>query len=455
MTKKVLALAVLLIGAGGSPVLAATDAAGNTAGAVLSFERARDLAQEYSKTYQQELAKERQAQSRWWQALLALGPTGTLQAGYILKNKPSTMTIDTSAFMPPGSPAATQELELSSNYTSGRVMLSQPLFTGGKLYSGLEMAGLQAESARDSVRLAGTQLYVDAVEAYYQVVLNQRSLQVMESSLASLEQHLAVVKARYREGLASNFEVLRSQVQVANLKPSVLRMRTALALSKNALAMLTGLPLGSPLEVDDRLEVAAESWATLPELLARAQERRLELKNLERSQRLAGIGVRLAATGNVPNVALTGTWNYYDTEDRGFPPAGENLKHSWDVSLGLSWTFWDNLSALPRALEAEAKVQEAELGRQALVDGIQQQVEAAYLTLTAAQETYQAQQQAVDLARDSYRLAEVQYANGQVTNLEVLDARVALNQAELTALETLYQYRLAGVKLHQAVGDTF
>lgn len=437
--------------------LAATDApsATLTANAVLTLERAHTLALESSKTYQQELAKERQAQAAWWTALLAFGPTGTLQAGYILENKPMTMSFDASALMPPGAPPSIQTMELSSNYTSGRVVLSQPLFTGGKLYSGLELAGLEREMASDSVRLAATQVYVDVVQAFYQVVLNQRSLAVMEASLASMENHLAVVQARYREGLASNFEVLRSKVQVANMKPTVLRLRTALALAKNSLAFLTGQPLTAPLEVDSRLDVAEEAWAPLADLQTQAFDRRLELKNLERARRMAGIGVRMAAASNLPMVALGGTWNYYDTEDRWFPPTAENFEHSWDLTLGVTWTFWDNLSAIPKALEAQAKVQEADLGRQALEDGVRQQVEASYLTLFAAQETYQAQQQALALAKESYRLAEIQYANGQVTNLEVLDAGVALNQAELTALETLYQYRLAGVKLHQAIGDTF
>jgi outer membrane protein len=438
---------------------AAAEGAGTTlaaAGAALTLERAHSLALEYSKTYQQELARDRQAQANWWTSVLAFGPTGVLQGGYVLENKPMTMTFDMSALAPPGSPPMPpQEVELSTNYTSGRIVLSQPLFAGTRLYSANELAGLEVEMAGDSVRLAATQVYVDVVDAYYSVVRNQRSLEVMEASLASLQDHLRVTQARYREGLASNFEVLRSKVQVANMKPTILRLRTQVALSKNVLATLTGLPLDKPLEVDSRLKVVEAQWAPLPELQTQAYEHRLELKNLERARRMAEVGVRLASTINLPLVAVAGTWNYYDTTDRNFPPEGENFQHSWDVSLGVSWAFWDNLSAIPKSQAAQARVQETELGRQALVDGIRQQVEAAYLTLFAAQEAYLAQQQAVALAKESYQLAEIQYANGQVTNLEVLDARVAQNQAELAELDALYLYLLAGVKLHQAIGDTF
>jgi outer membrane protein len=255
--------------------------------------------------------------------------------------------------------------------------------------------------------------------------------------------------------LVSNFEVLRTRVQVANLKPTILRLRTVLAISKSTLAQLLGSLGSEPVEVDGRIRTDLETWALLPDLQARAQAERLELKNLDRNLRMARIGEGLAAWSNLPNLALTGAWTYYDTQDQNFPPRVSYLKHSWEIAVGVSWPFWDNLAAIPKAQGAAAKGREIELARATLEDGIRLEVEAAYLTLHAALEAFQAQKQAVELARESFKMSETQYRAGQATNLDVLDARVALNQSELSLLQAGYEYLLANVKLHQAIGDRF
>ncbi len=443
-----LGLAAVTVWAGPEPAGPGTAPAAATTptAAALTLDEAWDLAQRHGPDYLQAVEQERQARAQWWQALLACGPTGTLQAGYVLENKPMTMSLDLGGPTP-------SEIQMATSYYSGQVSLTQPLFTGGKLWSALQLSGLKAESAADSLQLARTRLYADVVDRFNQVVLAERTLAVTTSSLDSLERHLAVVQARYREGAASNFDLLRSRVQVANLKPMVLRLRTALALARRSLALLIGLEGGSAPAVTGTLAAAAETWPALDELQASAQRQRRDLKNLDRAQRMAGIGHWLAASGNLPNLALTGGWTYFDYQDQGFPPTGAGLQHSWQVGLGLSWTFWDNLAAIPKAEEAASRVRAADLGRQALADGIRLEVEASYLTLTTAREALATQQQAVDLAQQSARLAETQYANGQVTNLEVLDAQIALNQAQLNLLQAQFDQILAGVRLHQAVGD--
>lgn len=414
----------------------------------LTLERAWNIAQRNAPAYRQAAEEERQARAQWWQAVLGVGPKGVLSASYILENRPMTMTMDL------GGPVPT-EIEMATNYYSGQISLSQPLFTGGKLWSSVEMASLKAESAADALRLERAKLYASVMDRFYQVVLAERSLAVTEASLASLERHLAVVQVRYREGAASNFDLLRARVQVANIRPMVLRLRTALALARRSLALQIGLEAGSEPVVTGSLVTPQEAWPSLDEAQAAAQRQRRDLKNLDRARQMAGIGHRLAVTGNLPTLALSGAWTYYDTRDQGFPPEGANLKHYWQVGLGLSWTFWDNLAAIPKAEEAAAGIRAAELGRQALADRIRMEVEAAYLTRAAAEEALAAQQQAVDLAQQSVRLAETQYANGQVTNLDVLDAQLALNQAELDHLQSQFDLLLAGVKLHLAVGDEF
>lgn len=428
------------------------DTVSETAEAAITLDQAQRLALETNKTFRSQLERERAARAKWWQAVLAFGPTGSFQGSHVLDNKPSMTTM---TFSMPPLPPTVATIEAATNYYSGQLLVAQPVFMGFKLLNNLHLAELQLDIAKDTSVVTRTQLHVDVTKAFNNVLVSERLVQVTEASLDSMRKHLDIVKARYREGSASNYDVLRSEVQVANIQPGLVKLRTALRLARSNLATLIGAEDGRRLRLSGSLKAEEEHWAGLDELKTTALQRRLELKNLDRTRRMAEIGHTLAVTSNLPNVAVNAAWTYYDPSDRDFPPQGGNLQHAWQVGIGVNWPFWDNLAAIPKANEAAAKVREAELGRQALEDGIRLEVESAYLAMQAAKETIDSQKKTADLARESYRLAENQYRNGMATNIDVMDAQIALNQAEINYLQAEYDYVLAGIKLHQAVGDTF
>lgn len=423
----------------------AADGTTLSARAPLDFAAALTAAQKTNAQYMSAVEAENAAQARWWQASLAMGPTGTLQFGYVLDNKPMVTTME---FM-----GRSQSFEMSTNYYSGQLALTQPIFAGFKLANNLRLANLQLDSARDSRKLAEDQLVLDVTAAYYGLVVAQEMLKVAEELLRQTQDHLAVVRARYKEGSASNYDLLRSEVQLANLKPQLLQARNGLVLARSRLAVTIGTPVDAQTVQAQAMPVAEDALAPQDELSAKALANRPELRNMERSRSMADIGYQMAMASNLPSLAVTGSWTYYDTADQTYPPQGQNLLHSWQVMLGLTWNFWDNFASIPKASEAAAKVRQAEYGRKALEDGIRLEVEANYLNLIAAREMLAAQQKTVEQADLGYRIASQQYAHGMMTNMDVMDAQLALNQAKTNYLQTQYDCVLARVKLKKAVGE--
>ncbi len=448
--------------AAGVSSLAAASATTLTAGSLtntltasvrpLTFQEALATAASGNRTYQITQKAETAASAAWWQAMLAFGPSANLQFQYVLENKPMVTVMDFgSAFSSMGS--TPMEMEMATNYYSGRLSVSQPLFTGFKLVNGLELASLnyaQAKSARDE---AASQLYVDVAEAYYSLLVAGEMARVMAEGLHQTEEHVAVVKAKYREGSVSNYDVLRSEVQAANLKPQLAKAQNLLRLSRKKLALTLGLDAEQSVDAVDVLAVSPAPMPDLSTLQAQALAQRWDLANMTRTVKMADIAHTLALKSNMPIVALAGTWTYYDTLDKDFPPEGGNLRHSWEVSLGLSWPLWDNLAVIPKAVEAAAKADQARLGEKAMNDGIRLEVEALYLTLQAAQDSLAAGRKTVEQAEKGYSIAVQQYAGGMMTNLDVMDAQLALNQAKMNLLQTQYECLLTQVKLRKAAGE--
>jgi outer membrane protein TolC len=412
---------------------------------VLNFQDALSRGQAANKQYRIAAEQEKAAYNRWWQAVLAMGPTASLQFGYILADKPMVTLFDIGSI--------SEEFIIPPTYYSGQLTVTQPLFTGFKLVNGLNLASLGYQNAQASRQLAQNQLVLDVTEAYYGMVVAHEMVRVTEDLQHQTEDHLNVVKARFREGSASNYDLLRSEVQLANLKPALLQARNGLILAQRKLALTIGLDSAQPLTLSENLNAGPDPLAPLDDLETKALEHRLEIQNLSRALSMADIAHTLALTSNFPTVALSAGWTYYDSWDSSFPPENQNLKHAWTVTLGFAWPFWDNFSVIPKTAEAAAHVREMALNQGALEDGIRLEVEANYLSLNAAAEMLIAQQKTIDQAQAGYRIASEQYANGMMTNIDVMDAQLALNQAKTNYLQTQYDYILARVKLQKAVGE--
>ncbi|MFQ5747632.1 MAG: TolC family protein, partial [Gemmatimonadota bacterium] len=139
----------------------------------------------------------------------------------------------------------------ADNQWSAGVSVSQPLFDAG-VFIGVGTAArfrsLQAEATRGEAQQVGSAVR----RAYFDVLLARERVRVTENSVARVESTLEETKAMNRAGLASDYDVLRLEVQLANLRPNLRRNRNALAASERTLALEMGLG------EDRRVAVAGE-----------------------------------------------------------------------------------------------------------------------------------------------------------------------------------------------------
>jgi len=95
------------------------------------------------------------------------------------------------------------------------------------------------------------------------------------------------------------------------------------------------------------------------------------------------------------------------------------------------------------------------LAKEMVENGIKLEVSANYLTMKANEKAIFSQDKAVQQAKEALNIAQTRYENGQATNLDVLDAEVALTQAKTNKIQALHDYLLSLAKLERAVGAAF
>jgi outer membrane protein TolC len=363
--------------------------------------------------------------------------------------------LDTASGQPTGTPYVVPQYEFSitsdreGTLESAQVGLSWPVFTGGRTWNAYRIATLSREAAEQSLRQARLSLILSIKEAFYGILLADAAVKVTEEAVTLTEAHVKRVEALYENGMVSKFDRLRADVQLANLQPALIKARNARELARKALLTVLNRDPATPLETPGELRATPEEVSLEPMILE-ALKTRPELRELELHRGMAARALSIAKAGYLPSIALVA--DYGKSRGQNFPPQDKEWQTSWDVGVAGSIPLFDGLTTLGKIREARANQEQLRLGEEQFRSAVRLEVTSGVLNLQAAGQTIQSQEKNVEEAEEALRIAQVRYENGQATNLDVLDAQVALTQARTNRLQALHDYLVAQARLEKAVG---
>jgi outer membrane protein len=333
---------------------------------------------------------------------------------------------------------------------SGKLSASWPVYTGGKVWQGYQISRLNLKAAGESFDSTRATVIFSAKQVYYDLLLAQSALTVTREAVSSIEKHVARVRALYQNGMVSRYDLLRAEVQLSNMQPQLIRMQNAVELSRQALNMVLNRDLDTPVKLADSMSYSSvEVDSSL--LLKKALESRPEYRSILLRQKMTDKARLISYANYQPTVALIADYSY--SKGSGFSSSDEWTK-SWDVGVAASWPLFDGGTGLGRIKEARATSRQLVLIREQVEDWIKLEVTASYLTLKATEKAINSQEKAEEQAQEALKIANARYESGQATNLDVLDAQLALTQARTNKIQAVHDYLVALAALEKAVGGS-
>lgn len=325
--------------------------------------------------------------------------------------------------------------------------LQQSIFTWGRVQNNYSISQLNLRLDEENYKKNKQGITYQVKSSFYSVLLMRELIRVREDASKNIEEHLRTVDLRYKAGQASEFDLLRAKVQLANAKPPLLQAKRAYDLALSSFKNILGLAQEAEVELEGELffkpgEVKLES-ATQEALLQRP-----ELKFLEFQKRIAQKGLAITRAGNKPS--LMGIANY----DYKNPFYGEKKwDDDWNFTIALSFPLFDGFATRSRVNQARSDLRQLDIGENDLKEGIKLEVKEAVTSLDLAKETIISQEENVKEAKESLRIAKVQYAQGVITSLEEMDSELALTYAQINYLQALADYLTAQAKYDKATGQ--
>lgn len=343
-------------------------------------------------------------------------------------------------------------LKLSRNY-GNTLSLTMPIYTGGQLEGAIKAADLAMNANELGLELSKQQVKAATMSAYYQALQAKNQIKVAKDSVNTLTEHLKNVNAQYTVGTVAKSDVLGTQVQMANAEQNLINANNSYDVAIASLNNVMGLPTDTELNLTDSLDYNVYE-IPLEECTAYARSNRPDVLMADYQVAIAEAGVQQAKAGYMPKVSAQASKSWAGDSPFGSEETDQRYGQSnnWTAGLVVSWDIWDNNVTQSKVNQSKAAVAKAEAAAENTRQSGDLEVRTAYLNLKAAEKSINTTQVAVDKAQEDYKIAQVRYAAGVGTNLDVMDAEEKLAQAQTNYYTALYNYNSSKAALDKAMG---
>jgi outer membrane protein TolC len=339
---------------------------------------------------------------------------------------------------------------VTSDHMSGfGVGLVLPIDTSGKIWAASDLAGQQKDLAGVEYLRTREQMIFRVKKAFYQLWLAQKAVEVTQSSYDNLQRHVETAQSQQELGKISAFDVLRSRVQRDGVKPQLIAARNTVALAKLQLATLIHRDAGS-FDIPSDQPAPAAAVPASGGAVETAYASRPEMRSTLLQTKMADSQIRLALADLLPTTALSIQLRGVSTTDVSVSKWLEADNRQWVAQLTVSGFLDAPTPARIAAANASAAAARQKL--EAVRDQIRLDVEQALLNRQQSLEAVDATKASVELAQTAYDMAETRFVAGLATNLDVLDSRLALDQAQIGYYQSVAGAATADAALDLALG---
>ena len=329
------------------------------------------------------------------------------------------------------------------------IQINYDLYTSGsgaarrKAAAGrLRASELAMERVREQLRLDATGDYYDLQEADEQVRINTKAVENSQQSLKDTQ-------LQERVGLGTRFDVLRSQVQLANNQQQLTNSQSAQTIRRRQISQRLSLPEYVTVIAGDDVKKESIWKPSLEQTIVLAYKGRVELEEQlvqrdisesERKQALSALGPRIQLRAS------------YDLQ-KIFEQPVSGLVGGYSLSAVAQWRLFDGGAARAQADQRVVDGKIAEVRFTQTRNTVRFQVEQAYANQISNDKNIDTTSTALFQASEALRLAKLRFQAGVGTQTDVINAETDLTRAEGNRVTAILGYNRAIAQLRRFISN--
>ncbi|HRN25560.1 MAG: TolC family protein [Ignavibacteriaceae bacterium] len=341
-----------------------------------------------------------------------------------------------------------QSFAQTNNYSTS-LTLSQTLFSSA-VFKGIGASRIYYDLAKADLNSTVSKTVLSVQKTFYGVLLSKEVLDITRQSFENAEANLNDVKALYREGLVSEFDMLQAEVQVENIRPVVLQMENNLQSAKDGLKIILGINQNDDIDVAGEFVYKPYDISNEEELINEALVSNFEIKTLDLKKQVDEAFIQLDVANYWPNIAAFGQYTYAGSSDNW----KFNNYSSATIGINFSMNLWQGNRTKNAVQQSTITYQQTDEQLKQLKDYTLLNVKVKLQELRRVQTVIDAQNRNVEVAQRAYDIAKVRYKEGAGSQIELQNTDLALKQARLNRIQSMYSYLITKYELDQILGKT-
>lgn len=327
----------------------------------------------------------------------------------------------------------------------GMLNVSQPLFAGFRIKSGIESAKYLAAAAKLDSEHDRDAIIENTVQAYTNLFKADAGIAVVKEALVESNQRVKDYTSLEKNGILARNDLLKAQLEVSNLELALLEAEKDRKLANVNMNILLGLPADTSFStvLPDGIPVSdksLEEWETL------AVQHRKDMAALKQREKATGSSI-LAARGEMyPSIAATAGYVAADI------PGFVRITNAVNIGVGVKYSVSSLWKTKAKVSQAEARQHQVQISQAMLNDGITLELNKDYQDALLAEKKISVLEKAVEQANENYRIVSNKFNNSIATTQEVLDANLARLRAQLNYEFARADARVSNYKLAATAG---
>jgi outer membrane protein TolC len=329
---------------------------------------------------------------------------------------------------------------------TGQAEINYNIYTSGRRSASIREAKERARISKLDVDTRFQEIRLSVTTRYYDLQAADERLRISTAAVENAQASLRDAQALERAGVGTKFDVLRSQVNVANSQQDYVNARSRQQISQRQLVSLLNLPPTVNISTAESVKVAGLWQQSLEETIINAYQNREELEQRLAERNIGEQKRKFALSQLGPQIALVATYDLLDQY-------GDKISATDGYSVGVKakWNIFDGGAARAQASQAKANIAIAESNFTNQRNQIRFEVEQFYAQLQSNLENVQTSTASVDQALEALRLARLRFQAGVGTQTDVIAAENDLTRAQGNRVTAILDYNRAFANLQRAV----
>ena len=328
----------------------------------------------------------------------------------------------------------------------GQAQLTYDLYTSGARSSTIKVADYQVKSIQLDIKRILEEIHLNVASEYYNLQQRDENVRIAQSAVKNAQASLKDAKALEQAGVGTRFEVLRSQVNLANTKQNLISALSKQKIARNSMVNRLGIAQTVVIIAADEVKLAGLWNMSLEESIIKAFANRPELRqnliqrNISKQKRKQALSVLK------PKISLLANYDLLDQFDDGI-----GITDGYSVGLQATMTLFDGGKAKAQASQAKTNMAIAETKFAQQRNQIRFEVEQAHSNLRSNLENLKTANTALDQAKEALRLARLRFQAGVGTQTDVIAAESDLTRSEGNRVRAILNYNRSLINLQRFV----